>query len=81
MIIVFNRPTLIKMPAKMEPHFGEKRKRRDENSITDDALQDLDFITAPVEDEYTEAYQKGKEGSCWNHYKECSINLFKMINL
>lgn len=69
------------MPAKMEPHFGLKRSRRDSPIIEDDALEDLDFLSAPVEDEYTEAYRRGKDGLCWSHYAGCPINVFKLLNL
>ncbi|KZS12424.1 Uncharacterized protein APZ42_022542 [Daphnia magna] len=72
-------PSLIKMPAKMEPYFGLNRFRRE---VHEDAiLEDLDFIVAPVEDEYTDAFHKGKDGLCWSHFASCPINIFKLLNL
>ena len=78
---VFHRPSLKKMPAHMEPHFGPNRTRREAPLIQDDILEDLDFLSDPVQDEYTEAYLRGKDGSCWSHYADCRMNVFKMLNL
>lgn len=68
------------MPTKMEPYFGENRFRR-ELADENDALTELDFVSAPVEDDYSEAYKKGKEGLCWSHYASCPMNIFKILNL
>ena len=71
----------MKMPPKMEPYFGENRFRRSLDIHDDVILQDFDFVAAPVENEYTEAYRRGKDGSCRNHYASCPINVFKLLNL
>lgn len=69
----------MKMPEYMQPHFGANRTRRD---IIDDATHaELDFISAPVEDEYTKAYLRGKKGDCFRHYSGCPVNIFKMFNI
>jgi hypothetical protein len=69
----------MKMPKHLEPHFGVNRTRRD---IIDDAIHaELDYISAPVEDEYTEAYLRGKEGDCFRNYRGCPVNIFKMFNI
>ncbi len=48
------RPSLMSMPKEMEPHYGPNRTHRDVDP-------ELEVLTLPVEDEYTEAYLRGKE--------------------
>lgn len=65
---------MMKMPKEMEAIYGPNGDHRE---LLDPELQ---FITAPVEDEYAEAYRRGKSGLCWSHYASCPINVFKMLN-
>ena len=67
------RPSLTPMPKEMESHFGPNRTRREVDP-------ELEVLTIPVEDEYTEAYRRGKEGLCWSHYAACSVNLIKLLS-
>jgi len=60
------------MPEKMEPHYGPNRTRREVDP-------ELEALTLPVEDEYAEAYRRGKTGLCWSHYAACSIYVFKLL--
>jgi len=62
------------MPREMEPHFGSNGTNREIDP-------ELEILTLPVDDEYTEAYRRGKTGLCWSHYAACPINVFKLLNL
>ena len=76
----FERPSLMKMPEHLQPHFVANRTRRD--IIDDTTHAELDYISAPVEDEYTKAYLRGKNtGDCRRHYPACPFNIFKMFEI
>ena len=63
------------MPKSLEELFGPNRTNQQ------DVDPELEFITTPIEDDYAEAYRRGKSGGlCWSHYSTCSINVFKMLN-
>ncbi len=66
------RPSLMQMPKEMVPHHVSANQT--------ELDPELEFITAPVEDEYAEAYRRGKSGLCWSHYAACSVNIFKLLN-
>ena len=64
----------MKMPKDLEPIFGPNR-------TNEEIDPELEFIAAPIDDEYAEAYRRGKSGGlCWSHYSACSINVFKLLN-
>ena len=64
----------------MEPLLKSDELRRENTLFNSEDLAELDFIDAPIEDEYLEAYERGKDGSCWRHYSNCPINIFKMLH-
>ena len=62
------------MPREMEPDFGSNGTNREIDP-------ELEILTLPVDDEYTEAYRRGKAGLCWSHHVIFSINIFmKLLN-
>ena len=70
----------MEMPKGMRPHF-EANRTLSTGSTDLDILDELDFIGAPLDDEYSQAYHKGKQGKCSTHYSGCSISIFKMLNI
>lgn len=69
------------MPTSMKDHFGPNRIRRDTSIIDDATMEELDFLNTPTDDDYSQAYDKGKEGLCWHHYAACPVSIFKMLDI
>ena len=71
---IFFRPRVLKVPEEMEPYLKSNRIKRHATSVPE-----LELLQRPLEDEYTDAYQTGKEGKCWTRYYSCPMSFFNIV--
>ena len=64
---------MLKASKSMDSQLQSNRIKRRVGSVPE-----LEWFQRVLEDEYTDAYQTGKEGKCWMRYS-CPLSLFKIL--
>ena len=71
---MLRRPGLLELPKKMETILKERGKHPEL-----EALPEWDLLVKPLQDEYTEAFLRGKHAECWARYSTCPVSIFSVL--